>query len=62
MKHSPQVVTQEELSHLLWGAPPDSDALKTHIFRLRHQIDKPFAQPLIHTVPCVGYRLYAHAD
>jgi len=63
MKQSPKVVRQETLATLLWGEdPPESDALKTHIYRLRHQIDKPFAQPLLHTVPCVGYRVTADAD
>lgn len=63
MKRSPQVVTQAELSSLLWGEePPESDALKTHIYRLRHQIDKPFSPPLLQTVPRVGYRLSPDAD
>jgi DNA-binding response OmpR family regulator len=44
----------------VWGDnPPDSDALKAHIHLLRSAIDKPFAEPLLHTVHGLGYRLAA---
>lgn len=58
MRASPDVLPRERLESLLWGDdPPDSDALRAHIHRLRLAIDRPFDVPLLHTVPHVGYRL-----
>ncbi len=58
MRASPAVLPRERLESLLWGDdPPDSDALRAHIHRLRLVIDRPFDVPLLHTVPHVGYRL-----
>lgn len=58
MRASPAVLPRERLESLLWGDdPPDSDALRAHIHRLRLAIDRPFDVPLLHTVPHVGYRL-----
>ncbi|WP_142804660.1 response regulator transcription factor [Tepidiphilus sp. J10] len=58
MRASPAVLPRERLEALLWGDdPPDSDALRAHIHRLRLAIDRPFDVPLLHTVPHVGYRL-----
>ena len=46
------------LEHLLWGdEAPEGSALRTHIHELRRELDKPFAVPLLQTVPHVGYRL-----
>ena len=63
MKRSPKVVNRSEIGHKIWGDnPPDADVLKVHIHHLRNAIDKPFAEPLLHTVRGVGYRLQsAHA-
>jgi DNA-binding response OmpR family regulator len=56
------LVPREALERELWGdEPPDSDALRTHIHALRRAIDKPFAEPLLKTVPGLGYRLEAAA-
>ncbi|MBI5781080.1 MAG: response regulator transcription factor [Rhodocyclales bacterium] len=58
MRASPAVLPRERLEAQLWGDdPPDSDALRAHIHRLRLAIDRPFDVPLLHTVPHVGYRL-----
>jgi DNA-binding response OmpR family regulator len=58
----PRVLTRSELSHALWhGEPPDSDALRTHLYQLRQKLDKPFAQPMLVTVHGVGFRLDAQA-
>jgi DNA-binding response OmpR family regulator len=44
--------------HEQWrDAPPDSDSLRTHIHLIRQVIDKPFENPLLHTVHRIGYRL-----
>jgi DNA-binding response OmpR family regulator len=55
---SPSVVTREALERALWGDErPSSDALRTHIHTLRQALDKPFARPMLVTVPSAGYRL-----
>ena len=62
LRAAPGVVPRAELERELWGdAPPDSDALRTHIHELRQKLDKPFAVPLLKTVPHVGYGLASHA-
>ena len=58
MRDSHRVVRRQELESLIWGDdPPDSDALRAHIHMLRKAIDRPFAVPLLHTMPGIGYRL-----
>lgn len=60
MTHSPNVVTRAQLEAAVWGdSPPDSDALRAHMFTLRNVVDRPFAQPLIHTVHGIGFKLTA---
>lgn len=54
----PRVMTRSELTRALWGEePPDSDALRTHLYQLRQKLDKPFARALLVTVHGVGFRL-----
>lgn len=54
----PRVLTRSELTQALWGGePPDSDALRSHLYQLRQALDKPFAQPMLLTVHGVGFRL-----
>jgi len=58
MRASPGLVTREALERELWGDDrPSSDALRTHIHALRQTLEKPFAQPILITVPSIGYRL-----
>lgn len=58
VRAAPGLVRREDLEHVLWGDdPPEGSALRTHIHELRRELDKPFAEPLLHTVPHVGYRL-----
>lgn len=58
MKESHRVVTRREVERAIWGDnPPDSDALRVHIHTLRKIIDKPFDQPLLHTIHGIGYRI-----
>ena len=58
LRAAPRIVSRAELEREIWGdAPPDSDALRTHIHELRQKLDKPFAHPLLKTVPHVGYGL-----
>ena len=54
----PRVLTRSELTRVLWrDEPPDSDALRTHLYQLRQKLDKPFAQPILVTVHGVGFKL-----
>ncbi|MFI2811824.1 MULTISPECIES: response regulator transcription factor [Microbulbifer] len=54
----PEPLTRAELCHRIWGDnPPDSDALKSHIYSLRRQLDRPFASPMLRTISNIGYRL-----
>jgi DNA-binding response OmpR family regulator len=58
MRESPRLVTREAIEHEIWGEePPDSDALRSHLYNLRKSIDKPFEKKLIHTISGLGYRL-----
>lgn len=58
----PRVLTRSELTHALWsGEPPDSDALRTHLYQVRQKLDKPFERPMLLTVHGVGFRLDAQA-
>ena len=58
MRASPRVVTRQQLEREVWGdLLPDSDTLRSHLYTLRKAIDKPFARPLLHTIPGAGYRI-----
>ncbi len=60
MEASPEVVTRGRLEHELWGDdPPDSDALRSHMYTLRKKIDKPFDIALVETIHGKGFRLKA---
>ncbi|UVW28782.1 response regulator transcription factor [Massilia sp. H6] len=54
----PHAVSRSRLVHELWGAdPPDSDALKSHIYALRRQLELASGANMIVTIPQLGYRL-----
>ncbi|MEQ8234852.1 MAG: response regulator transcription factor [Gammaproteobacteria bacterium] len=58
MRNSHRVLSRAEIEAAVWGDdPPRSNALKIHIHALREHVDRPFAEPLIHTVRGTGYRL-----
>lgn len=60
MEKSPNVVSKKEMEHGLWGdMPPGSDVLRSHLYNLRKNIDKPFDHALIHTVHGVGLSIKA---
>lgn len=55
---TPNLVSKEAIEAAIWGNdPPQSDALRTHLYRLRNLLDKPFDKPMIATVHGKGYRL-----
>nr|WP_277611314.1 response regulator transcription factor [Microbulbifer celer] len=54
----PQPVSRSTLIHSIWGAePPESDALKSHIYSLRRTLDRGHNSPMLKTLNNVGYRL-----
>ena len=58
MRESPAVVSREALEQELWGEdPPDSDALRSHVYTLRKAVDKPFDSDYITTVKGVGLKV-----
>jgi DNA-binding response OmpR family regulator len=58
MRASPRVVTRSDIEREIWSdLPPDSDALRSHMYSLRKVVDKPFNKALIHTVHSAGFRL-----
>lgn len=57
-KRAPELVTRQEISEMLWDeAEPNNDVLRSHIYQLRTQLDKPFETPMLVTVPKIGFRL-----
>ncbi|MGY2378287.1 response regulator transcription factor [Pseudomonas sp. SDO524_S393] len=56
---APEPLSRRKLETALWpdGDPPDSDALRTHVYRLRQNLGKPYGNDLIKTVHGKGYRL-----
>ncbi len=60
MRESPRVVSRRDIEREIWSdSLPDSDTLRSHLYNLRKIIDKPFEQPLLHTIHSAGYRLAA---
>ncbi len=57
MRHAGQVVTRTMLLENVWDYyfDPQTNVVDVHISRLRHQIDKYFPTPLLHTVRGEGY-------
>ena len=63
MQAAPNVLTRRDLERRIWGEePPDSHALRTHVYNLRRVLDRPFDRPLLETVHGVGYRLGLRSD
>lgn len=59
MRHAGQVVTRTMLLENVWDYyfDPQTNVVDVHISRLRHQIDKCFPLPLLHTVRGEGYMM-----
>ncbi|MBT0092261.1 response regulator transcription factor [Vibrio alginolyticus] len=57
-QRAPDIVTRNEITSMLWqDNEPSNDILRSHIYQLRVQLDKPFATSMLITVPKVGFRL-----
>ncbi|MGL6257854.1 response regulator transcription factor [Vibrio sp. WXL103] len=55
---APNIVTRDEMISAIWDDEQgNTDALRSHIYQLRNQLDKPFAFPMLVTIPKVGFRL-----
>lgn len=58
MKNANRVVTREEIELEIWhDDPPDSEALRSHIYAIRNAIDKNSPVSLLHTIRGTGYLL-----
>jgi len=63
MREHPRVVPRRDLEWHLWNdEPPDSDALRSHIYNLRQALDRPFAHPMVTTIAGRGYCLRPRGD
>ncbi len=57
-REHPHPVSRSALIQHLWGAsPPDSDALKSHIYTLRKTLEQASNRKLLATILQLGYRL-----
>ncbi|PCI62698.1 MAG: DNA-binding response regulator [Kordiimonadales bacterium] len=55
---APEIVTAQTISYALWGdEPPESGALRTHIYNLRKALGSASKGNLLHTVRGRGYML-----
>jgi DNA-binding response OmpR family regulator len=58
MRASPNAVSRQDLEFLLWGDnPPSSDPLRSHMYELRRELDKPFASNMLKTMRGIGFAL-----
>lgn len=59
MQNQDRIVTRSALLEHVWDYrfDPHTSLIDTHVSRLRKKLDDGFAQPLLHTVRNVGYRL-----
>lgn len=54
----PYPVARSDLIQHLWGdAPPESNALKSHIYSLRKVLEQISERPILHTISNIGYQL-----
>lgn len=61
MRKAGQVLSRSIIASLVWDMTFDSDTnvIDVAVKRLRSKVDKPYDQPLIHTVRGMGYRFEA---
>ncbi|WP_032096041.1 MULTISPECIES: response regulator transcription factor [unclassified Alteromonas] len=54
----PYPVSRSELIEHVWGdEPPESNALKSHIYALRKATEQVTGKPILHTISNIGYQL-----
>ncbi|MCC6195172.1 MAG: response regulator transcription factor [Burkholderiales bacterium] len=61
MRNAGRIITRTMLLEKVWdfNFDPRTSVVETHMSRLRAKVDKPFAEPLIHTTRNVGYCIHA---
>lgn len=61
MSATGRVISRTMILEQVWGFSfdPGTTVVETHISKLRQKIDKPFDEPLIHTIRNMGYSLRA---
>ena len=61
MRNAGRVVSRTMLLEQVWDFhfDPKTSVVETHVSRLRAKMDKPFPEPLLHTVRNLGYSLHA---
>lgn len=58
MRASPKPVSREDIEFFLWGEhPPSSSPLRSHMYELRRELDKPFEHKMLKTLRGVGFAL-----
>ena len=58
VRASPAAVSRQTLERAVWGDnPPESNALKVHMFHLRKALDGNFEEQMLHTLSGYGFRL-----
>ncbi len=63
MQASPNAVSRQELEFVLWGDhPPNSDPLRSHMYELRRELDRPFDWKMLKTMRGIGFALTAKED
>lgn len=63
MRASPNVVSRQDIEFYLWGDhPPSSDPLRSHMYELRRELDKPFAFKMLKTMRGVGFALISDQE
>ncbi len=57
-QHYPSAVSRSQMVQAIWGdVPPQSDALKSHIYSLRKQLEQASGHELLKTIHHLGYQL-----
>lgn len=54
----PNAVSRQQIINKIWGDDfPDSDVLRSHIYTVRKELDKPFNHSMLVTIHGIGFRL-----
>lgn len=60
MRASPNAVARQDIEFFLWGDnAPSSDPLRSHMYELRRELDKPFEFKMLKTMRGIGFALNA---
>lgn len=59
LRHQNQMITRSMLLEGVWNHrfDPNTNVIEVHVSNLRHQIDRDFDKPLLHTIRGAGYML-----